>query len=259
MLKFLAMKIVIIEDEELTANDLASTLVKADKTVEIEAVLRSVKESVSYFMENRDADLIFCDIQLGDGLSFEIFKKCTVNAPVIFCTAFDEYALKAFKANGIDYILKPFSKNTISDALQRYRVLKDNFIAKNLPVEKIREMLENRKSMKQNTILVFHRENIIPVKIKDIAVFYIENEVSHLITFNRQHHTINKTIEELESIAGYNFFRANRQFLINRNAVKDASQYFSRKLTVTLTIPFSDKITISKEKVTSFLDWLSGK
>lgn len=253
------MKIIIIEDEELTANDLASTLLKAERTVEIVAILRSVKQSISYFEENRNPDLIFCDIQLGDGLSFEIFQKCSVKAPVIFCTAFDEYALKAFKANGIDYILKPFSNHTISDALQRYRVLKNNFISASLSVEKIREMLEKSQSMRQNTILVFHRENIIPVKIKDIAIFYIENEVTHLITFSRQHHTINKTIEELESIAGHNFFRANRQFLVNRNAVRDASHYFARKLIVTLTIPFSEKITISKEKVTLFLDWLSGK
>lgn len=253
------MKIVIIEDEELTANDLASTLLKVDKTVEITAVLGSVKESVSYFMENRDPDLIFSDIQLGDGLSFEIFHRCSITAPVIFCTAYDEYALKAFKVNGIDYILKPFSKQTINDALHRYKALKNNFMSASISVEKIHEMFKNQNERKQNTILVYYRENIIPVKIDDIAIFYIENEVTHLLTFARKHYTINKTIEEIESIANDDFFRANRQFLINRNAVKDASRYFARKLTVSLTIPFGEKITISKEKVTSFLDWLSGK
>ncbi|HCT84623.1 MAG: DNA-binding response regulator [Bacteroidetes bacterium GWE2_41_25] len=253
------MKIVIIEDEELTANDLAVTILKVDKTVQITAILNSVKESISYFKENRDPDLIFCDIQLGDGLSFEIFQKCSITVPVIFCTAFDEYALKAFKTNGIDYILKPFSKQTIQDALQRYKTLKNNFLKTDTSFSKILELFENRTNIKKNTILVYHRENIIPVKAEDIAIFYIENEVTHLITFTRKHHTINKTIEELEPIAGDNFFRANRQFLINRNAIKDASQYFARKLNVSLTIPFSEKITISKEKVTLFLDWLSGK
>jgi len=253
------MKIVIIEDEELTANDLASTILKIDKTVQIIAILSSVKESVSYFQENRDHDLIFCDIQLGDGLSFEIFQKCTITAPVIFCTAFDEYALKAFKTNGIDYILKPFSKQTIMDALHRYKTLENNFLKTDTSFAKILELFENRKNNKQNTILVYHRDNIIPVKVEDIAIFYIEHEVTHLITFARKYHTINKTIEELEPITGDEFFRANRQFLINRNAVKDASQYFGRKLIVTLTIPFSEKITISKEKVALFLDWLSGK
>ncbi len=251
------MKIIIIEDEELTANDLASTILKTDKTVKIMAVLRSVKESVSYFREGNDPDLIFCDIQLGDGLSFEIFQQCSITIPVIFCTAFDEYALRAFKANGIDYLLKPFSKKSVSDALQRYRALKNNFISSAISIEKIQEMFEEQKNRKQNTILVYHRDNIIPVKIEDIAIFYIENEVTHLITFNLRHHTINKTLEELVSIAGNNFFRSNRRSLINRNAVKGASHYFGRKLTVTLTIPFGEKITISKEKVTLFLDWLS--
>lgn len=253
------MKIVIIEDEELTANDLASTILKVDKTVQILAVLGSVKESVSYFQDNRDPDLIFCDIQLGDGLSFEIFQKCSVTAPVIFCTAFDEYALKAFKTNGIDYILKPFSRQTIQGALHRYKTLENNFFLNDLSLVKILELFESRKNNKQNTLLVYHRDNIIPVKVEDIAIFYIENEVTHLITFTHKHHTISKAIEELQPITGDEFFRANRQFLINRNAVKDASQYFGRKLIVTLTIPFSEKIIVSKEKVTLFLDWLSGK
>lgn len=252
------MEIVIIEDEELTANDLASTILTINRTVNIIAVLRSVKESVTYFLENKDPDLIFCDIQLGDGLSFEIFQKCSITAPVIFCTAFNEYALQAFKANGIDYILKPFSKQEVSNALQRYRTLKTNFVKSGIPIEKIYELFDGQKTRKQYTILVYHRENIIPVRIEDIAVFYIENEVTHLLTFNRKRHTINKTLEEIESITGSGFFRANRQLLINRNAVKDASHYFGRKLTVALTIPYANKITISKEKAASFLDWLSG-
>jgi len=253
------MKIVIIEDEELTANDLAATILKIDKSAKIIAVLASVKESVSFFRKNSNPDLIFCDIQLGDGLSFEIFRECSISAPVIFCTAFDEYALKAFKTNGIDYILKPFSKQTIMDALHRYKTLENNFLKTDTSFAKILELFENRKNNKQNTILVYHRDNIIPVKVEDIAIFYIEHEVTHLITFARKHHTINKTIEELEPIAGEDFFRASRQFLISRNAIKDASQYFARKLIVSLTIPFSEKITISKEKVTLFLNWLSGK
>ena len=250
------MNVVIIEDEELTANDLAGTILKIDNRVQISAILSSVKESVAYFRENRKPDLIFCDIQLGDGLSFEIFKECAITAPVIFCTAFDEYALKAFKANGIDYILKPFSGKTIEEALNRYKTLRDNFMDINAPMGKILELFENRKNKKQNTVLVYHKENIIPVKVDDIALFHIENEVTRLITFSRQQHIINKSLEELETIAGNDFFRTNRQFLINRNAIKSASQYFSRKLIVTLLIPFSERITVSKEKASLFLNWL---
>jgi len=252
------MKIVIIEDEELTANDLAATIQKIDKSAKIIAVLASVKESVSFFRKNSDPDLIFCDIQLGDGLSFEIFRECTISAPVIFCTAYDEYALKAFKANGIDYILKPFSRKTIAEAIEHYKTLKNNFQNSDSPMERILKLFENRKQIKQNTVLVFHRDNIIPIKVDEIALFYIENEITRLVTFSRKHHTINKSLEELETITGNNFFRANRQFLINRNAIRDASQYFARKLVVTLTLPVNEKIILSKEKVTPFLDWLSG-
>jgi len=253
------MKIVIIEDEELTANDLAATIQKIDKSAKIIAILASVKESVSFFRKNSNPDLIFCDIQLGDGLSFEIFRECAISAPVIFCTAYDEYALKAFKANGIDYILKPFSGKTIAESLEHYKTLKNCFQNSDFSMERILELFENRKQIKQNTVLVFQRDNIIPVKVDDIALFYIENEITRLVTFSRKHHTINKSLEELETITGNNFFRANRQFLINRNAIRDASQYFARKLVVTLTLPINEKIIVSKEKVTLFLDWLSGK
>jgi len=253
------MKIVIIEDEDLTANDLAATILKIDKSAKIIAVLASVKESVTFFRKNSAPDLIFCDIQLGDGLSFEIFRESTISAPVIFCTAYDEYALKAFKANGIDYVLKPFSRKTIAESLEHYKTLKNSFQNSDSPMERILELFENRKQIKQNTVLVFHRDNIIPVKVDDIALFYIENEITRLVTFSRKHHTINKSLEELETITGNNFFRANRQFLINRNAIRDASQYFARKLVVTLTLPVNEKIIVSKEKVTLFLDWLSGK
>lgn len=253
------MNIVIIEDEELTASDLAGTIMKIDRNVEITAVLNSVKQSISYFRENRHPDLIFCDIQLGDGLSFEIFKECSISAPVIFCTAFDEYALEAFRANGIDYILKPFSRQTVEDALKRYKTLENNFLNRNDSLEKIFALLENKKIKKQNSVLVYHRDKIIPVKIDDIALFYIENELTHLITFAGKRHTINKTLEELETIAGSGFFRANRQFLLNREGIGNVTQYFSRKLIVYLSIPFNEKIIVSKEKVASFLAWLSGK
>lgn len=252
------MKIVIIEDEHLTANDLAETILKVDADAQIIASLQSVKEAVSYFQKNQKPDLIFCDIQLGDGLSFEIFNKIPITSPVIFCTAYDEYALKAFKANGIDYILKPFSRKTIEDALIRYKELKNNFL-NTIKYETIIELFESRKNKKQYTVLVYHKDNIIPVKVDDIALFYIENEITNLVTFSQKHHPINKSIEELENLTGDDFFRANRQYLINRNAVRDASQYFARKLTITLTIPFNQQIIVSKEKVTGFLNWLLGK
>ncbi|HAQ17911.1 MAG TPA: DNA-binding response regulator [Prolixibacteraceae bacterium] len=252
------MKIVIIEDEQLAAEDLADNILKVDPTIQIVASLRSVKEAVSYFQINEKPDLIFCDIQLGDGLSFEIFNKQPLSAPVIFCTAYDEYALKAFKANGIDYILKPFTKKTIEDSLNKFKELKNSFVNNLTHFETILEIFESRRNQKQVSVLVYQKDNIIPVKVDNIALFYIEHEVTHLITFDKKKYLISKTLEELEKITGSDFFRTNRQFFINRKAIKDASQYFTRKLSINLTIPFSEKIFVSKEKSKDFLNWLSG-
>jgi len=251
-------KIVIIEDEQLTADDLAETILKVSPGVKIIARLSSVKDAVVWFRKNEQPDLIFSDIQLGDGLCFEIFRKHPITTPVIFCTAFDEYALTAFKAHGIDYILKPFDEQTIAGALTRYKELERKFLGDNKQIETILQLFENRKNQKKGTVLVYHKDKILPINLQDIALFYLEYEITHIITFGQKNFIINKSLEELEEITGIFFYRANRQYLINRKAVKEVSQYFARKLSITLSIPFSETITISKVKVPDFLNWLAG-
>ena len=252
------MKIVIIEDEQLTADDLSETILKVSPEVLIIARLSSVKDAVAWFRKNEQPDLIFSDIQLGDGLCFEIFRKHPITTPVIFCTAFDEYALTAFKAHGIDYILKPFDEQTIAGALTRYKELERKFLGNNKQIETILQLFENRKNQKQGSVLVYHKDKILPIKLQDIALFYLEHEITYIITFRQKTFTISKSLEELEEIAGNSFYRANRQYLINRKAIKEASQYFARKLSIALSIPFIETITISKVKVPDFLNWLSG-
>ncbi len=251
------MNIVIIEDEQLTADDLAETIQKADAKAQIIAILRSVREAILWFQNNEKPDLIFSDIQLGDGLSFEIFKSVSSTVPIIFCTAYDEYALNAFKVNGIDYILKPFTLTTINEALTKYNELKNNFSRKILQYEHILELFENKKTQQKGSVLVYQKDKIVPVKTNDIALFYIETEITWFITFDQKNYSINKTLEELEKITGDGFYRVNRQFLINRKAVREASQYFARKLSIHLTIPFKETIIVPKVKVTDFLSWLS--
>ena len=251
------MKIVIIEDEQLTADDLSETILKVSPEVQIIARLSSVKDAVAWFRKYEQPDLIFSDIQLGDGLCFEIFRKHPVTTPVIFCTAFDEYALTAFKAHGIDYILKPFDEQTIAGALTRYKELERKFLGNNKQIETILQLFENRKNQKQGSVLVYHKDKILPIKLQDIALFYLEHEITYVITFRQKTFTISKSLEELEEIAGNSFYRANRQYLINRKAIKEASQYFARKLSIALSIPFSETITVSKVKVPDFLNWLS--
>jgi two-component system, LytTR family, response regulator LytT len=251
------MNIVIIEDEQITADDLANTILKLTRDAHIVAKLNSVEHAIAWFKKNEHPDLIFSDIQLGDGLCFEIFKSQPITTPVVFCTAYDEFALTAFKANGIDYILKPFDEEAIANALNKYKELERRFFAKSSQIDNIFELFEDRKRQKKGSILVYHKDKILPVRVDDIALFYLENEISYMITLDQKSYTINKPLDELEKIAGADFYRANRQHLINRKAIKEASQYFARTLAVTLTIPFKETIKINKVKVPDFLNWLS--
>ena len=253
------MRIVIIEDEQLTANDLGATIKSVEPQSEIAALLGSVKESVAWFDAGNTCDLIFCDIQLGDGLSFEIFSKINISAPVIFCTAFDEYAINAFKTNGIDYILKPFSAESVHTAIGKYYQLKQNFTNESgIQLEKILKNLMTGSSQSSANLLINYKDKILPVKIFEIALFFVENEITHLLTFDSKVFTINKTLEELEQVCGKGFFRVNRQCLINRKAVVDVTRFFSRKLLVNITVPFEEIITVSKEKTPQFLAWLES-
>lgn len=251
------MKIVIIEDEKLTARELVRTIFKIDPAIEIIATLSSVKEALDWFVANEVPDLIFSDIQLGDGLSFEILGGQFV--PVVFCTAFDEYALNAFNANGIDYILKPFTDESVANALTKYKNLTRQKNA-NHPdqYETIARLLTGIRPNRPSSLLIHYRDTIRPVNIADIALFEYANGVVHLITFDKTKYYPGKSLDELEEQVGDDFFRANRRFLVHRKAIVDASSAFSRKLSLSVCVPVTEGITISKEKAPLFLKWLSG-
>lgn len=245
------MKIVIIEDERLTATDLENTLRQIDPSLEIIAVIKSVQEGKVYFQSNPGPDLIFSDIRLGDGLSFQILNDLQV--PVIFCTAYDEYALNAFKANGIDYILKPFTVHSVANAIQKFNNIRR-------PLEHQYEVMKkifSNFSAKQTSLLIHHKDMILPIKIADVAMFHLEHDVVKLTTFNQVVYFPNKSLDELEAMAGDDFFRVNRQYLINRKAILHASSILSRKLSVNIIIPHKEDITISREKAPVFLKWLT--
>ncbi len=251
------MRIVIIEDEEFTATDLVDTICQVEPDTQIVSVLGSVKAGIKFFKKNTETiDLIFSDIQLGDGLSFEIFDAVSISSPVVFCTAFNEYALQAFKANSIDYVLKPFSQKSIVNALGKYKSLKTSFLENNFNYSAIIDLFR-KTNQKSNAILVYQKDKIFPIKFENIALFYIEKEITYLITLGNQKYTIKKTLDEVEKISPDNFYRANRQHLLNSEAIKDISQYFARKLAVSLKISYKEKIIISKGKSTDFLSWLS--
>lgn len=252
------MKIVIIEDEIITAEVLAKTISLVAPDSEVTALLHSVRDAISYFKKNAAPDLIFSDIQLGDGLCFNIFKAVNINTPIIFCTAFDEYALNAFKTNGIDYILKPFTRKTIIAALDKYRNLRQSFSGNASQFDAVMEALKNRDVPKSTTVLVRNKDKILPIKIDDIALFYIENEITHILTFDRKTYHINTKLEDMDKITGNNFFRVNRQHLVNRKAILDISHYFQRKLSVNIIVPYKEKIIPSLSKTQQFLNWMEN-
>jgi two-component system, LytTR family, response regulator LytT len=251
------MKVVIIEDEKITAKDLKRTVLAAEPDAEVVAMLHSVEEALAYFKQHTDMDLIFSDIQLGDGLSFDIFSKVEIRVPIIFCTAFDNYYLEAFEATGIDYIMKPFNKAAIEKALAKYTHLAKTFNRQAEAYKNQLNMLETKLNPRKTAVIIRHREKIIPLEAAAIAVFYIENGCTYAHTFAQEKFMVSETLEELEMSFIPAFFRANRQYLVNRKAIKDASLFFNRKMIVNLSIPFNAQILVGKLKTTPFLEWLA--
>jgi DNA-binding LytR/AlgR family response regulator len=250
------MKIVIIEDERITADDLIENILAIKPDYTIVKLLTSVSEAIVFFKQQPEIDLIFSDIQLGDGLSFDIFKQVPIKVPILFCTAYNDYALEAFKANGIDYILKPFSSDAIRKSIEKFELLTNK---NNVAIDKLLDYL-TVKQLKTNNIslLVHQKDTITPINTNDIAIIQLTNGTVKLVAFNGTTYFTTQSLDEIEKLNLPFFFRANRQFILHRIVVKDAVQHFNRKLLVRLTIPFEDQIFISKEKTPLFLTWLTS-
>ncbi|TWV95639.1 LytR/AlgR family response regulator transcription factor [Chitinophaga pinensis] len=253
------MNILIIEDEIKAATSLATLIGKIKPEARIVAQLQSVKSSIAWLSEHEQPDLIFMDIQLSDGLSFNIFKSAKVSAPVVFCTAFDEYTLEAFKANGVDYVLKPFSQQDIENAFKKVDELK-NFFQQN-PLPQLNDLLAKvaGPAGKKN-FLVFKQNKYLNIATDTIAFFYIKHEATMIKTFDQQEYSVNQSLDQIYSLLSpEQFFRLNRQYLVNFHAVKEVEHYFARKLLVTLSIPTPEKLLVNKEKVQNFLTWMENR
>ena len=253
------MNVVIIEDERYTAEYLKELLTALAPDVEVLAMLSEVNEAVTYFSNNPSPDLIFCDIHLADGSGFDIFHKVKMKVPVIFVTAYDQYALQAFKANGIDYVLKPFNEKSILEALNKFRLMYTSRVQKLLNYEKVIKDIEEQKKIKEpSSLLIKFGEKIKPVKIADIAFFVTENKWVYLVTQKNEKFFYNKPLEEIEKLCGDSFYRINRQVLLNRNAIDEVLQTHTRKLLVQLKIANAPTFEINKAKMSHFLAWLSA-
>jgi len=253
------MKVLIVEDELAASDNLAYLLHRIDKNIEVVQALDSVKSSVDFFSRPHDAELVFMDIHLADGISFEIFEQASIDIPVIFTTAYNQYALKAFKFNSIDYLLKPIDKDELADALNQFKVQNKGKGIDDQQVKGLLDLIQTKRKNFKTTFLVSHRDQLIPLKTENIAYFRIDTGIVKAITSDNNSYSVDDKLEDIEEELDPDlFYRANRQFIINREAVVNLKTYFNGKLIVEVTPICDERIVISKAKATEFKDWLGS-
>ncbi|MEP2026818.1 MAG: LytTR family DNA-binding domain-containing protein [Reichenbachiella sp.] len=250
------MNVLIVEDE-LHTSKLLKEIIEQDDDFLVTKQLETISDSVVYLNKHQNKlDLLFLDIQLADGHSFEIFNQIDVTTPVVFCTAYDEYTMQAIKNNGIDYILKPFKEEEIHNALNKYKQLVEAF------QNKLSQPVQIKTTHQyQQSFLTQQRDKTLVKFVKDIALFYIDYETVYMLTFTGEKLPIFKNMGYVESVCDPNqFFRINRQMLVNRNNVISIEPYFNRKIILQLKTRGDDKAIVSRLKVTPFKEWLeTGK
>ncbi len=252
------MKVLIIEDE-ISASDRLQRLLKTiDNNIDVITVISTVEDAINWFANNPHPDLVFMDIQLLDGISFEIFSEVDIKSPVIFATSFNNYAIQAFKVNGIDYILKPVVLEELKKSLDKFKLLQKTFTKNIQPdVDAVIKSMNITTGNFKNRFLLKRGQSYISVSSDDIYCFYIENQLVSLITAGKNLFSVDYTLDELDQILNPDmFFRANRQCILNINAVASVHNYFNGKLKVLLNIPFDNEIIISREKASAFKNWL---
>ena len=250
------MKALIIEDEMMAAKALQKLIGEVSPGTEIVGILETIEESVQWLEDNPMPDLMFMDIHLADGSSFAIFEQVNITCPVIFTTAYDEYALKAFEVNSIDYLLKPISKEALEHALNKYRTLSE----KRVNADKIDKLLEQlgEKKRYRSCFLLPERDKLVPLPVNNIIYIYIDAKTVKIITTTGKTYYMNHTLDDLMAeLDPQMFFRANRQFIVSRQSIKDVSVWFGNKLAINLIIEVPEKIIVSKARVGEFKAWFT--
>ena len=251
------MNVLIVEDEMKTA-ELLKGLIESNSDFIVVSIQDSIETTVAYLEKNQEKlDLMFLDVQLADGKSFEIFNHLQVSLPIVFCTAYDEYVLQAFKSNGIDYILKPFDEEDIFGALDKIKRLKDSLSKDSFKnYENIQSLLQEKKVF-QKSIIAHVGEKMIPISIDTILLFHLKNEAVSIYCSNNEKYVVFKTMDEIESILdAQRFFRINRHMIVNRKAVKEIEPFFNRKVIVKTNLLLDEKAIVSRLKVTPFIKWI---
>lgn len=250
------MNVIIIEDEKPSARRLQRMLKTLD--IEAETMLHSVEESIEWFQNNEHPDLIFLDIQLSDGLSFEIFDAIEITSAIIFTTAYDEYALQAFKLNSIDYLLKPIDDEELAAAVLKFKTRIPKKQSVTLDFNEIKKLLINpieREYKKRFSVKV--GQHLKLVNIDDIECFYSENKGTYLYTSEGRNYLLDTTLDGLEDeLAPEQFFRINRKFFVNVEAIKDMVSYTNSRLQIKLNNYNAQEVIVARERVKDFKNWL---
>ncbi len=250
------MRVIIIEDEGPAASKLASMLKKLSDEIEVIKKLDSITSAVKFIRTAEDIDLIFMDIQLADGLSFDIFQQTEVRAPVIFTTAFDNYTLKAFKVNSIDYLLKPIDENELKQAVSKYRQFynrKENHLPGN-----IKQLLQEiTASRYKERLLIKRGQQLSYLKIDELAYCYADGKLCFSVDFNSSKYLLENNLSQLEEqLQPSKFYRINRHLLVNIEAVSKVNTWFGGRLKLELLPPTQLDTLVSRERVNGFMKWL---
>ncbi|MEQ9423970.1 MAG: LytTR family DNA-binding domain-containing protein [Cyclobacteriaceae bacterium] len=257
------MKVIIIEDEIPAAEKLERLLKEIQPETEIVGKAGSVKKAVELFQNSQDFDVVFMDIQLTDGKSFEIFNQVEINKPIIFLTAFDQFAIDAFKVNGVDYLLKPLTYDALEASLQKLERFRGQFESGGSDMAQLSEMLakiSGSGASYKTRFMVKVGEHIRSIQTSDTALFYADGRTAYLITNNKDKYVVDYKLESLEEILDpKEFLRVNRTFIININAIKDVLIYSNSRLRITPIVDLDKEIIVSREKVSTFKDWYGGE
>ena len=252
------MRAIIIEDEYSAAANLKILLRGIEPTIEILGNIETVAEAIEYFKSNEDYDLVFMDIHLADGSSFEIVNEVEPSAPIIFTTAYDNYAIQAFKLNSIDYLLKPIREKELRNAIHKFKENRRNSIITSDQIETLIRSMNLSKKEYRKSFLIQKRDSFIPIQTNEVAYFYIKDGVVRGSTIDNTTFSINEKLEDLEqSLDPTIFFRVNRQYLIQRPAIKSLENYFNGRLVVHIFPESKERIIVSKANASRLKAWLN--
>jgi len=256
------LNVVLVEDEPVTARNLAHLLQTIDDSINIITTLPGVEEAVDWFKTNTSKyDLVFMDIKLADGLSFDIFKQVDIQTPVIFVTAYNDYGITAFKNNGIDYILKPFDREELEQALTKFRKFtshNETSIDNNQLTQLIAQISGGNKLYKKS-FLVHFRDKLIPIEAASISYFYTANEIVYAYLTDGHTYVMDFTIDALmKQLDPDAFFKANRQFIVNRKAITEVEFFFNSRLSIKIKPAPPEQILVSKARVPEFKTWMNS-